>query len=128
MGFAIGDLELTLEKIFGANAQFRLKKVSPWQEYDEDVGEDSNEKEKEKKTRPLLGYKYHVVYQDFGIKFVVKVEEPVAAIENQDIQKSASHVMVSFPNAAVGFYGKGLWDCDMSVTAEKVIIKNKPAQ
>jgi hypothetical protein len=114
---SIADFDFTLESLFGANTQYQLKKVSEWREFDESRAPED---------KKVLGFKYQVAELDQVVKFVVKVAEASPVITNEDLQKSASPVFVTFANSRAKIYGKGLYDCDLSVTAEKAIIKSKP--
>jgi len=118
MGLRVNDFKYTLDGLFGANAQLQLKQVSPWYAYDE------NNKSSEKKQ---LGYKYLMAELEHVVKFTVKVEGEIPVISNEELQKTSSPVYASFVNSKVSFYGNSLYDCDLSVTAEKILIKGKSA-
>jgi len=118
MALQVSDFDFTLDSLFGANAQFQLKKVSEWREFGE-----GNQNEDKK----LLGYKYQVANLDLVVKFTVKVESPTPVVSNDEVQKSPNPIYISFTNSRAVFYGKSLYDCDISVTAEKAIIKQKQA-
>ena len=113
MKFLINDLELTLEKIFGPNPQFVLKKVSDWNEHSEDKNA--------KKVR--LGYKYLVADLNLVIKFEVKVEGDKPVLTNEQVQKSSTPIGIAFTDAPVTIYGDDLRNCQMSVKADKATIK-----
>jgi len=114
MGVSIrDDFNFTLDSLFGANAQFQLKKASIWYEYDDD---------KKQTTDTQLGYKYQVIHRENVVKFDVKVDSKTPIISVSDLRRARNPIFVTFTNTSVSFYGKSLYDCDLSVFAEEITI------
>lgn len=111
MSLSLGDFNFTLQTLFGGNSQFQLKKVSPWYEFDANHTSD---------TKKQLGTKYQVADLKLVIKFDVKVPNNTPIIDNEALQKSATPVFVTFGNNKVSFYGKSLFECSLSVVAERI--------
>jgi hypothetical protein len=119
MGLSLGDFNFSLDTLFGMTTQFKLLKVTEWREFDE--GKQTGDKK-------LLGHKYQVADLEKVVKFNVKVEGATPVITNEDVLKATAPIFVTFTKTRASFYGKSLYDCDISVTAESVVIKGKSQQ
>jgi hypothetical protein len=112
MSLSLNDFAFSLETLFGNNPRFLLKKVAPWYEFDEIQ---SNPKKQ-------LGHKYTVANMELVVKITVKVADNQPVISNEDLLKNPTPVYVTFNGSRASFYGRSLYDCDLSVTAEKAVI------
>lgn len=112
MSVSVNEFEFALESLFGNDTQYKLLKVKPWRDYD------SSDKKQ-------VGYKYQVLELERGIRLDVKVTGDIPAIKNEDLLKAAAPVFVTFVGSRASFYGDSLWKCDITVQADRCVIKAK---
>jgi len=118
MGLSVNEFNHTLNSLFGEKKQFKLLKVSEWRDFD---GDDRDI------DRRLLGYKYLVADLDMIIKFHIKIEGDTPIITNEEVQSTEVPISVCCPDSIVKFHGPSLFNCDISVTAKKIVLTKQGA-